>query len=98
MNGIMETYKLTSKGNFISSWTFCGFAIVFLLFDSISKIVQAEMAFMGTVGLGALDHLMAYVGSVFLAGFLFYVMPKILFVALLVLAGCLIAVLADVFI
>lgn len=71
----MTTTK-SSKTALWTGWFLSGFCILFLLFDSVTKIMTVEQSVVATVELGYPEHTVFRIGMILLICTALYIIPK----------------------
>lgn len=83
----MKTENLPSKKAHRIGWGLSGFAILFLLFDSVGKFLKPEEVIKGTVDLGYPGTILTSLGIILLVSTLLYAFPRTAFFGALLLTG-----------
>ncbi|GAA3409183.1 DoxX family protein [Paenibacillus hodogayensis] len=65
-----------SRGRRWTAWILSGLVIVFMLFDSITKLFKAGPVVEGTLSLGYAEHHVAVIGVLGLISILLYAFPR----------------------
>jgi len=83
----MNTEMKSSKKSFILSWVLSGIAGLFLLFDSIGKLMKPEAVIQGTLELGYPESVITTLGVILLISTLLYLFSKTAFIGAILLTG-----------
>lgn len=83
----MKTTVTTSTRNRTIGWILSGFIILFLLFDSIGKLIQPQEVIIATVQLGYPESIITGLGLLLLLSTLLYAIPKTSFFGALLLTA-----------
>ncbi|SDM74115.1 DoxX-like family protein [Fictibacillus solisalsi] len=76
-----------SKGSTWTGWIMSGLVILFMLFDSISKLFRAKAAVDGSTELGFAEHHVVTIGLLGLISVLLYLYPKTAVLGAILLTG-----------
>lgn len=77
----------TSKGRIWTARVIGGIAVLFLLFDGVSKVMRATPSVQGTVELGFSPAVVPTLGAILLACVVLYVIPRTAVLGAILLTG-----------
>ncbi|MCG6185891.1 DoxX family protein [Maribellus maritimus] len=83
----METKDLTSNRGIVFGWFVSSLAILFLLSDSVGKLIKPEAVVAATLELGYPEGTVTGMGIVLLISTLLYAIPRFSFTGALLLTG-----------
>lgn len=87
---MLETVNVATRPStaaFWSGWVITGLTVLFLLFDSVSKILKASAAVQGTVQLGFPPSVLVGLGITLLSCTVLYALPRTAVLGAVLLTG-----------
>jgi hypothetical protein len=83
----MKTERVPSKKAIITGWILSGLAILFLLMDSIMKLIKPKEVVQGTLDLGYPESTITGIGVTLLISTIIYAVPRFSFFGAILLTG-----------